>query len=98
MNKVTFKKDAIETFVTLSFEMKAQSDEDPHSWDLLRKGHVSIRTNIQLKMLGESKIYYKVEGGIKALRLLDKEGEQMDIEEDAIKGIVNLMIKRKLQN
>lgn len=37
------------------------------------------------------------QGGVKQIRLLNNEGEQMEIEEDGIKGVVNLGLKKKLE-
>lgn len=55
------------------------------------------RLNIQAKMQGPSKIYYKMEGGIKTVRLLNTEDEEQDVEEGAIKGIINLMLKKHMK-
>ena len=44
--------------------------------------------------LEDDVVTYQGSGGIKKITLNDQHGEQMDVEEDAIKGLVNLGLKK----
>ena len=93
-NKVTFKKDAAEFLVATSLNLDV---ENGNEWQMVRKGYVALRLNVQAKMQGLQKLVYKMEGGIKNIRLLNTEDEEQDVEEGAIKGIINLMLKKYMK-
>ena len=60
--------------------------------------YIGMKNDIQMKYFSDnSTLRYKITGGVKKISVLDQEGEQMDTEEDGIKGFANIAIKKMLK-
>ncbi len=65
-------------------------------WIQVRTGYISMRIAGLVKLSGQD-IQTKLTAAIKKIRIWGNENEEMELEEDAIKGLVNLVVKKNLK-
>ena len=53
-----------------------------------------LRVKVTLNRTDEKEIHFKIEGGLKRVKIADLEGQELDDEASAIFGLTNLGLKR----
>lgn len=102
-NKFVFKKDAVELSIAMAFELLVENENK--EWDVIRTGYMSVGGGATIKRDPKSKstfIITKPNAGFKKFQMFDpsiedEEEREMVNEAGAIFGLVNLMVRQKLQ-